>query len=137
MNEIFFDTNLLIYAIDEESKYYISVQQILNNKENKLFTSSKNISEFLSVVTRNPKSSISIKEALVVVKDFQKIFTILYPTEKSNSIFIDLLKKYSPIGLRIHDFEIISISLSNNIKTIATVNKKDFIDVSEIELVLI
>ncbi|MDP2303240.1 MAG: hypothetical protein Q8N03_12545 [Ignavibacteria bacterium] len=93
--------------------------------------------EFLSVVTRNPKSSISIKEALTVVRDFKKIFTILYPTEKSHSIFIDLLKKYSPNGLRIHDFEIISISLSNNIKNIATVNKKDFIEVSEINLVLI
>ena len=137
MNEILFDTNLLIYAIDEESKYYNSAQQLLNDKGNKLFTTSKNISEFLWVVTRNPKSSISIKEALTVLRDFQKIFTILYPTEKSHSIFIDLLKKYSPIGLRIHDFEIISISLSNNINTIATVNKKDFIEVSEIELVLI
>ncbi|MDP2303318.1 MAG: hypothetical protein Q8N03_12945 [Ignavibacteria bacterium] len=46
MNEILFDTNLLIYAIDEESKYYNSVQQLLNNKENKLFTTSKNVSEF-------------------------------------------------------------------------------------------
>ena len=47
MNEILFDTNLLIYAIDEESKYYNSAQQLLNDKGNKLFTTSKNISEFL------------------------------------------------------------------------------------------
>ncbi len=137
MNEILFDTNLLIYAIDEESKFYFAVQKILNDEENRLFTTSKNISEFLSVVTRNPKSSISTKEAIAVVRDFQNIFTILFPTEKSYSIFIDLLKKYSPTGLKIHDFEIISISLSNNIKRIATVNRKDFMGVNEIELVLI
>ena len=62
------------------------------------------------------------------------IFSVLYPTEKSYVIFLDLLQKYSPNGLKIHDYEIISISLSHNIKTIATFNKKDFIEVKEIEI---
>ncbi len=47
---------------------------------------------------------------------------------------IDLLRKYQPIGLQIHDFEIVSIALSNQVATIATFNKKDFNKVSEIEL---
>lgn len=135
MNEILFDTNLLIYAIDEESKYSNSAQNLLNNNKNKLFTTSKNISEFLAVVTRNPKSSISMNEALLVIREFKDIFTILYPNEKSFLIFIDLLKKYSPSGLKIHDYEIISIALSYNIKNIATINKKDFFGVDEIELI--
>lgn len=137
MNEILFDTNLLIYAIDEESKYYDSVQKLISDEKNKLFTTSKNISEFLAVVTRNPKSSLSIKEALVVIEDFKTLFTILYPNEKSYTLFLDLLNKYSPNGLKIHDFEIISISLSNKIKNIATINRKDFIGVEEIVLVQI
>ena len=61
--------------------------------------------------------------------------SILYPTEKSYSIFIDLLKKYSPHGLKIHDYEIISIALSNKISSIATFNQKDFSDIEEINLV--
>ncbi len=137
MNNILLDTNLLIYAIDEDSKYYNSVQNILFGESNNLFTTSKNISEFLSVVTRYPDKSISIKDALVVINEFKSIFTILYPSEQSNLIFLDLLKKYSPHGLKIHDFEIISIALSHNIENIATVNRKDFSGIKEINLVFV
>ena len=137
MNNILIDTNLLIYAIDEDSKYYNSVHTILDDLSNNLFTTSKNISEFLSVITRYPGNSISIEDALIVIKEFESIFTVLYPSKKSNLIFIDLLKKYSPHGLKIHDYEIISIALSHNIKCIATVNKKDFSGIKEIELVTI
>ncbi len=137
MNNILLDTNLLIYAIDEDSKYYNSVQNILFAESNNLFTTSKNISEFLSVVTRYPDKSISIKDALVVINEFKSIFTILYPSEQSNLIFLDLLKKYSPHGLKIHNFEIISIALSHNIENIATVNRKDFSGIKEINLVFV
>ncbi len=137
MNNILIDTNLLIYAIDEDSKYYNSVQKLLDDESNNLFTTSKNLSEFLSVITRYPGKSISIKDALIVIKEFESIFTVLYPSEESNLIFIDLLKKYSPHGLKIHDYEIISIALSFKIKRIATVNEKDFSGIKEIELITI
>ena len=137
MNNILLDTNLLIYAIDEDSKYYDSVHKLFNNESNNLFTTSKNISEFLSVITRYPEKSISIEDALIVIEEFKSIFTVLYPTENSNLIFIDLLKKYSPLGLKIHDYEIISIALSYEINRIATVNIKDFTGIKEIELVTV
>lgn len=137
MNNVLFDTNLLLYAIDEDSKYFNTVQELLNDNSLKLYTTSKNISEFLSVVTRIPKTSISVEEALLIIEEFQSTFTILYPTEKSNLIFKDLLKKYSPHGLKIHDYEIVSIALSNKIKNIATFNQKDFSGIEEIELVSI
>lgn len=71
------------------------------------------------------------------VEDFINTFTILYPTKESYLIFIDLLKKYSPNGLKIHDYEIISIALSHNIKNIETANQKDFSGIKEIKLVSI
>jgi len=135
MNNVLFDTNLLLYSIDEDSKYFNSVQELLSDESLKLFTTSKNISEFLSVVTRIPNSTISVKEALNITEEFRSTFTILYPTEKSYLIFVELLKKYSPRGLKIHDYEIISIALSNKIKSIATINQKDFSGIEEIELV--
>ena len=135
MNNVLFDTNLLLYAIDEDSKYFNSVQELLNDNSLNLYTTSKNISEFLSVITRIPNSSISIKEALSIVEEFQSTFKILYPTEKSFAIFINLLNKYTSSGLKIHDYEIISIALSNKIKNIATVNQKDFSGIEEIKLV--
>ncbi len=135
MNNILIDTNLLIYAIDEDSKYFNSVQELLNDKSLKFYITSKNISKFLSVITRIPNSNLSMKEALIIIEEFRSIFTILYPTEKSNLIFMELLEKYSPRGLKIHDFEIVSIALSNKIKSIATLNQKDFSGIEEIELV--
>ncbi len=137
MNNILVDTNLLIYAIDEDSKYHNSVRKLFDDKENNLFTTSKNISEFLAVITRYPGENLSINDALLVLNEFENIFTILFPTDASHLIFVDLLKKYRPHGLKIHDFEIISIALSYGINKIATVNKKDFSEVSEIELVAI
>ena len=134
MNNVLFDTNLLLYSIDEDSKYFNSVQELLSDESLKLFTTSKNISEFLSVITRIPNSTISVKEALNITEEFRSTFTILYPTQKSYLIFVELLKKYSPRGLKIHDYEIISIALSNKIKSIATINQKDFSGIEEIEL---
>jgi len=63
MSNVLLDTNILLYAIDEESKYFKSVQNFLNDDSMKFFITSKNISEFLSVITRIPNSGISINEA--------------------------------------------------------------------------
>ncbi len=134
MNKVLLDTNVLIYSIDEDSKYYSQTKKLIFESSSELFTSSKNISEFLSVITRLPGNILSIKNALAVVQDFTDIFTILYPSEASFSIFKKLLQKYQPTGLKIHDFEIISIGLANGISAIATVNIKDFKNISEVEL---
>ena len=135
MNKIFVDTNILIYSIDEDSKFYSKSQKILFNPNSQLYTSSKNLSEFLSVVTRFPTNALSIKDALIAIEDFTNIFTILYPTKISFSIFKELLQKYKPKGLKIHDFEIVSIVLANEINQIATFNIKDFESIEEISLI--
>jgi predicted nucleic acid-binding protein len=134
MSKILVDTNVLIYSIDEDSKYFEKVHEFLSQPNIELFITSKNISEFLSVMTRIPKSPLTIESALLVVKDFNKMFQVLYPTTKSYSLFLRLIQKYHPRGLQIHDFEIISIALANSITTLATFNKKDFEKVKEIEL---
>ncbi|MCF8259419.1 MAG: hypothetical protein K9J12_01480 [Melioribacteraceae bacterium] len=53
MSNVLLDANILLYAIDEESKYFNSVQDILSDDSIKFFITSKNISEFLSVIN-NP-----------------------------------------------------------------------------------
>lgn len=135
MNKIFIDTNILIYSIDEDSKFYSKSQALLFNSTFDLYTSSKNLSEFLAVVTRIPVNSLSIENALTVVNDFTDIFTILYPTKTSFTFFKEMLQKYKPIGLKIHDLEIVSIGLSNGINRIATFNNKDFQGINEIDLI--
>ena len=46
-----------------------------------------------------------------------------------------LIQKYLPKGNQVYDIEIASMMLANDIKRIATVNTKDFINVTEIEIV--
>ncbi len=70
-------------------------------------------------------------DALLVVEDFNNIMTILYPDEESFMLFQNLLKKYKPLGLKIHDYEILSIGLANGINTIAIFNEKDFKEVTD------
>ena len=60
---------------------------------------------------------------------------ILYADKNSSEIFKELLLKYKPLGLKIHDFEIISIGLANDISNFYTANIKDFKMISEINLI--
>jgi predicted nucleic acid-binding protein len=133
MSKLLLDTNVLIYSIDEDSKYFKQAQDIFT-KQFELYTTSKNISEFLSVITRIPKNPLPLEDALLVVEDFINVMAILYPDEESFIIFQSLLRKYKPLGLKIHDYEILSIGLANQVNTIATFNEKDFKEVKEIKL---
>lgn len=137
MNELLVDTNILVYAIDEDSEFYSKSQKLLYDSDYSLYTTSKNLSEFLAVVTKGPVVSLSIDDALAVLEDYINLFAILYSSETSFVIFKELLQKYKPSGLKIHDFEIASIGLAHKINQIATVNTKDFEDIDEVQLIKI
>jgi len=64
MSDALVDTNLLIYSIDEKSEYFSKSRDFLSNSNNNLFTTSKNLSEFLTVITRKPPNPISISKAI-------------------------------------------------------------------------
>ena len=51
------------------------------------------------------------------------------------AIFLDLMNRYQPKGLEVHDFDIISIGLAHGLHEVATFNVKDFKSVTEISLV--
>ncbi len=108
---------------------------ILFDPESELYTTSKNISEFLVVLTRAESVKINVVEALDILTDLLSNINILYPSERTNSIFYEMIRKYKPSGLRIHDFEIISIALANGVNHIATQNISDFKNIEEIEII--
>ena len=93
MSKVLLDTNVLIYSIDEESKYFKKAQNLISEQNLDLSITSKNLSEFLAVITRFPGNSLTLKNALTVLQDFKTFFTIRYPNEKSYKIFTDLLNK--------------------------------------------
>ena len=134
MNNILIDTNVLVYAIDADSKFHVKSKSLVENESYNLFTTSKNLSELLVVLTRGPKVSIKTDSALKIILNLSTYLNILYPTPQSFKRFQKLLLKYRPVGLHIHDFEIVSIALSNNVSMIATFDKSDFKSIKEIEL---
>ncbi|MFZ2956455.1 MAG: type II toxin-antitoxin system VapC family toxin [Candidatus Ozemobacteraceae bacterium] len=133
MNKILVDTNVLVYSIDQDSKYFDDSSELLTSK-NEIFISSKSLSEFFSVVTRAPISSLSISDSLKMIQWFSNNFKILFPDRNSLNILFDLTEKYKPRGLKIYDFEIASIGLAHKIRKLATFNSKDFSCIQEIEV---
>ena len=134
MNELLVDTNILVYAIDEDSEFFTKSRSILRKTECELCTTSKNFAEFLAVTTRGQNSPLSMDDALEVIEDYLSVLTVLFPNDQSFGAFRELLSKYQPTGLKVHDFEIISIALAHKVSQIATFNTKDFRRVEEIKL---
>jgi predicted nucleic acid-binding protein len=134
MNRVLLDTNIFVYGIDEDSIYYRQAKVILDQREKQLVTTSKNLTEFLSVVTKSSGYGLTSELALEIVEEIIQSVEVIYPSQESMAILLDLVHRYSPSGLRIHDFEIISIGLAHGIQKVATFNIKDFKSVKEITL---
>lgn len=134
MSKLLVDTNILVYGIDEDSKFFAQSRNILNSSEYQLITTSKNLLEFLAVVTRNTGYDLKIELALEIVNDIIEGIQILYPNQDSLAIFLELMDRYKPTGLKVHDFEIISIGLAAGVDRVATFNEKDFKNIKEISL---
>ncbi|MEM8895275.1 MAG: type II toxin-antitoxin system VapC family toxin [Bacteroidota bacterium] len=134
MSKVLIDTNLLVYSVDRDSKYYERSSALMESDTLELVTSSKNIVELLVVLTKSRGYNLTSQLALEIVSAISSRATIIYPNYKSITLLRDLVKKYEPKGLRIHDMEIIAISLAYDINLIATLNIKDFSTVTEIDL---
>ncbi len=134
MNRILIDTNVFVYGIDRDSKYYRQAKNIIDQRERSLVTTSKNLTEFLTVVTKPSGYNLSPELALEIVEEIIQGIEVIYPTQESMAILLELVNRYSPSGLKIHDFEIISIGLAHGIQDVATFNIEDFKLVKEISL---
>ena len=132
MTKIGVDTNIFIYTLDSSSPYHERSLAFLKNIENDLFMTSKNISEYFAVCT---KMRINRAEMLNFYEEMKGNIIILYPNNDSLKVFEQLNEKYEPKGNRVYDIEIASIFISNNINKLATINVKDFNNISEIEIV--
>lgn len=135
MSRVLVDTNVLIYGIDQDSRFFERARNILENPNYQLVTTSKNLSEFLTVATRSSGYDLNIGLALEILEEITRKFQIIYPNSESFLMFLELMKNYCPTGLKIHDFEIISIGLTARIHKVATFNTKDFKNVQEIMLI--
>lgn len=131
MNNILVDTNVLIYAFDETSDFYEKAAEVMQNEDLNLFVTTKNISEFFAVCS---KLKLNFAKTLGFYQDLKNNVEIIKPTDQSLNYFEILIQKYQPKGNQVYDIEIASMMLAHDIKSIATANTKDFINVTEIEI---
>jgi len=134
MNKLLIDSNVLVYSIDEDSRYFERARKVIENTDKVLTTTSKNLSEFLSVVTKTNGYDLEPTVALDILGEIIRGIDVIYPNHESTKLFLDLIQQYQPKGLRIHDYEVISIGLSYECNEFATFNTKDFVSVREITL---
>ncbi|MFH5834233.1 type II toxin-antitoxin system VapC family toxin [Halalkalibaculum sp. DA3122] len=134
MSKVLIDTNILVYGIDQDSRFFHQARNILDGSDHQLVTTSKNLLEFLAVVTRSSGYDLKTELALEIHDDIIRGIDVLYPSQDSLAIFLELMNRYQPSGLKVHDFEIISIGLAAGIHQVATFNEKDFKNVQEISL---
>lgn len=132
MIDLLIDTNGWIYSMDKSSIFNKSAKAILINPKHNLFITTKNISEFFAVTSKNKIDQRTCFDSFNEMKSNSKT---LFPSTNSLMILQKLLKQYRPIGNRVYDIEIVSIMLDNEIEHIATFNQKDYIDIGEIKII--
>jgi predicted nucleic acid-binding protein len=135
MNRVLIDTNVLIYALDKDSSYHLWSRRFFNDPNVQCVTTTKNISEFICVITKHSGYSIDINEAVASAKIFLSHCDLFYPDFLSVRLWYSMIQEYNITGLAVHDCEIASIALSNDVKKIATVNRKDFETIKELEVI--
>jgi predicted nucleic acid-binding protein len=135
MTKVLVDTNVLIYAIDRKSAYYNAARAILETGEYELYTTSKNLTEFLVVATKPSGYGLSTDIAIDILVKITASLDVLYPNEVSSTLLSELMRNYRPVGAKIHDFEIVAIGLAHGVMNVATFNTKDFTGIKELTLI--
>ena len=117
--------------MDKSSAYHPIAKSILLNPNHKLFITTKNVSEFFAVTS---KLKIDLQSCLDFYLDVKSNSTILFPSSSSLLLFEKLVQQYQPKGNIVFDMEIVSIMLANGLRQIATFNQKDFINITEVQI---
>jgi predicted nucleic acid-binding protein len=133
-DKVLVDTNILMYAVQSDSEFYERSRAFLVDPSYELVTTFKNLSEFLSAMTKGEKPLASVELAWNMVTKFREQIVILYPGLASFTKFENLVLAQRIKGLRIHDVEIAAIGLTHGIFTIATFNTEDFQGLAELTL---
>jgi predicted nucleic acid-binding protein len=138
-DNIFIDTNILIYLIDEDSPFHQKCiekfTQITISAE--LWISRQVIREHSVITTRsgimqNPLSSNELNSDIM---RFESIFNIANDTKTTTDNLIKLIEKYSISGKKIHDANIVASMIEYDIKSLFTNNGSDFKRYDEINLI--
>lgn len=121
------DSNILIYAINADSPKHKKAQQFLQKHIKDLEVTHQNVLETIRVLTHSKfPHPMKISATLLAIEAIIKQARLISPTLTTYYLSLQLIRKYKLSGNRIFDGYLAATALSNDIKTIATDNTKDF-----------
>lgn len=139
MNNVLFDSNILIYAHDTSSPFHEKSMQAIKSslKFEDVFFSTQNYLEAFRIWTQKIPKPITGKQAWQIIQYYlsHSSITTIYPSIKMVSKLHELTDKYEISGVHIFDAQLVATMLEHNVKTIYTENIKDFIKFKEISVV--
>ncbi len=127
---ILFDTNILVYAHNLDSPYHlkaVSLVQAAVEGRLEVVLAQQNLLEFYAIITdpRRVREPLSPNEASSLVTDYlNSPFKIIFPDQETLNLTFSLNKDSK--GGEIFDTFLVATCVSNNVKSIITVNTKDF-----------
>lgn len=127
---IFIDTNILIYATNDESPFQAQSLGLINRmmKDGRACVISPQIiREYLVVFTRELLPNDPARAAaLSNIEKFLEVFTLLEENQQTVARLTALVADGKSGGKQIHDANIVAVMLVHGVKRIATHNLDDF-----------
>ena len=130
-NQVFLDTNILVYSRDEASPFFDKViktiEGLVVNKAT-LCIHKQVLREYACVATRAAPNGLgaTTERALREIEEFEAAYLVLPDYEGIWPIWKQLVKSNGVKGLRIHDAYIAAVMIGYNIPSILTLNTEDF-----------
>jgi predicted nucleic acid-binding protein len=125
MEKLFVDTNILVYFYNKNSPFHeLALRTLLELSDSYDFViSTQTLREYAKVMS----IVVSPEEAFYHVELFYSQFGLIYETDYSFKIWMDLAKENNIMGQALFDCNIAAMMIDNNVKKILTNNPKDFI----------
>lgn len=134
------DTNILVYAYNEDVDFHEEALRILENALNKNIDAAiadKNLFEFFAVITdkRRIENPVSTNEAIEII-DFlvNSNIKIVYSSPFTFLKTLELTNKYKIRKQDIFDINLVALMIQNKIGIIITANDKHFKKIKEINV---
>lgn len=137
-DNLFLDTNILVYYMNKDSdlnKEVKQVFQIVKDKYN-LWISRQILREYAVIVSRSDFMEKALDSEVVAddLEAWENELNVADETEEVTMNLRKLIKQYKISGKKIHDANIVATMITNDIKYILTYNKEDFNRFEEIEI---
>ncbi len=134
------DSNILVYAYNEDVEFHEKALEILENALNKRIDtviSDKNLYEFFAIITdkKRVENPVTIERAIEIINFLvDSNIKIIYSSPFVLSETLTLIGKYKIKKQEVFDLNLVALMIKNKIDTIISANDQHFKNIEEINV---